>query len=257
MLFWNTTYWRYTTDLHRENLGIEIPRLEDLAKTGQHSWRQLVKYNQELRCVGFYDPHRFRADVPQYQAYQKIIDEHLVRSTWVKQITDVARADICEGRPYLALHFRNKTGEGCHFFLDVRGSECEALIPTISYVADIVTVIVVDYMQKFRLDCLYVAHPLWSYEIVDHLAAKIPRRNIYTSADISAEKHPELELFKEDMYFLSLLEQEICARSSAFIGCGRSNWSIFVWKERLAAGRVASYLLKQMPGIPKELQAHL
>ncbi|XP_077983440.1 uncharacterized protein LOC144438262 [Glandiceps talaboti] len=257
VLYWNTTYWPYTSKLHEDNLQLPIPSLDDTKRTPENAWDILQRRNDQLRCVGFYDPHRYTADIPNEEAVLSNIDKYVVRTTQIKEAGDLIVPDICDGQPYLALHYRNKTGEGCHFFLDVRQERCDMLIPMISSIADMVTKIVTSYMTKYGLECLYVAHPLWSGEIVNHLALKVPRNKIYSSGMILNSEDSRLSLYKNDVYFLSLLEQEICSRASLFLGCGRSNWSSFVWKERMAEGKGQSYFLNQLPEVPREYHKHL
>ncbi|XP_070574423.1 uncharacterized protein [Ptychodera flava] len=249
VLFWNTTYWEYTSDLYQDNLNIDLPPLEDAERVPPNSWEVLQRRNDELPCVGYYDPHRYTVEVPQedVEFLQRKIDRYLVRALHIKQAADRVLRDVCNGKPYMALHYRNKTGEGCHFFLDVRREQCALLVPAISEAAVALATTVANYMVQHGLECLYVAHPLWSSEIIKHLSAEIPRENIYDSRSIYESQRYGLALFKSDMYFLSLLEEEICLRADAFIGSMVSNWSKFVVRERESVGRGNNYMLKQTP----------
>ncbi|XP_006825549.1 uncharacterized protein LOC100373342 [Saccoglossus kowalevskii] len=202
--------------------GITVPEFNDVKfLSGIDNVTEMEKMTNYTPCLAYYRPY-------EYHFGNLTIDIHpfLVRSEVIKNATNTILRNVCQGRPYLALHWRNKTTEfKCVFHLNGHGgvfynSSCKDKIKQIARMADKVSEHIADIMKKKNLQCIYVACPVWSRAIIDHLAQRIPRDYIYTSANITTS-----ELSQFDQYDLSLVEQEICFRAEHFIASCRSHWS--------------------------------
>nr|XP_006816074.1 PREDICTED: uncharacterized protein LOC102803850 [Saccoglossus kowalevskii] len=78
-------------------------------------------------------------------------------------------------------------------------------------------------MMQHNLSCLYVSMPPFARTMLTILKnANVPQ--VKTFADISTSEYPEIAKIKEG-YVVSLLEQEICARSKVFLSTTHSSWS--------------------------------
>ncbi|XP_077868609.1 uncharacterized protein LOC144359233 [Saccoglossus kowalevskii] len=197
-----------------------------------------------VQCLVFYQTHKFRIKVSNKEDALMNIRMHLERSPDIKRVTDTALNGVCQ-RPFLALHFRNKSAEMPCFF-HYNKTRCDNIKRRVLSLVENITTAVAEIMKSNNLSCLYVSCPLWSRGIIDNLAQKIPRDRIFTSDDLTRDANSIP--YYNDYYFLSLVEQEICYRSSIFIASTWSTWSTHVRYERISAGRQTFYL-NELPGI--------
>lgn len=141
----------------------------------------------------------------------KLVDEHLKRTPTVTHVADKVRSRICGGRPYLSLHWRNKTGEQCQKDGPKwNDTICSLLLSSLINAMDQFATDLQNIMNNHHLTCIYVAYLSYSQEIINVLSKKILL--IATAADIAFINSPDVIQIVEDEYMFSLLEQEICYR---------------------------------------------
>nr|XP_006820717.1 PREDICTED: uncharacterized protein LOC102807194 [Saccoglossus kowalevskii] len=157
---------------------------------------------------------------------------------------------ICNGHRFAALHWRNRTGEVCRVGLRANREDitCEDHIQLLNDNSATIARAVHDAMKKDGLDCLYLAYPPYSEDILEYMAAEIPK--VYTVSDILVHGIPEY--MQEDEYYLSLIDQEMASRAALFMASGSSNWSDFVVDERKANGK-KNIFIGNLRGIPSSI----
>ncbi|XP_070564091.1 uncharacterized protein [Ptychodera flava] len=173
------------------------------------------------------------------------VDRHLKRVPTITSVADAVKDSICEGKPYLALHWRNKTGEQCSSKRKtslINPVNCRKFLSSLTKAGDKFASDVSDIMSIHNLSCIYVAYLPYSKEIIDMLSRRI--EDISTAADIlEAADTSSVSAVLTDEYMFSLVEQEICYRAEVFIGSMWSNWANFVASEFESEDRPVYYLL--------------
>ncbi|XP_070568674.1 uncharacterized protein [Ptychodera flava] len=241
----------------RKQLQVEVPHQSNIPKTASAKWKRAFEDTAHSPCVIVTNPIKMEAMQVPFPNRDKIsvaIDGHLARVPFLRKAVDDVIPRLCDGQPFVAMHWRNKTGERCRVNLRGFGHStlCLDFAKYSHKIKDHIATDVNRIMTRHRLSCLYVALPPREIqEILPLLSERIQR--IHHLADVLQLHNPLIELFKDDDYYTSLLEQEICSRSEVFIASGTSNWSAFVMKERLALGNMTTYDLSDLPGISAEL----
>ncbi|XP_070575446.1 uncharacterized protein [Ptychodera flava] len=239
----------------KEVTNISMPSFEDMPESAEESQRRYLNINK-VKCLGMFKPLDFwrimKMEVTHRRKRQIIdlIDKNLKRTPSLRHRVDAILYHLCQGRPFLSMHWRNRTGEVCQMQLrNAWKLDCNRLLTYISMASKKVVRGVEQIMEENNLSCVYVAHPSYSWEIVELMKAKIP--NVYTSEDILALDIPEVANLNEN-YLLSLVEQEIVYRGVIFIASLTTNWSEFVARERAAEGKKTLFL-NEVPEVPKHL----
>ncbi|XP_077870435.1 uncharacterized protein LOC144364032 [Saccoglossus kowalevskii] len=242
-------------ELFRKLLAIRLPRHAAVhVLDGERNSDELSRILGDEPCVALYRPHDFNLTEHEYEKQRQIVHSHLVRTDFVKNVTDVIIQKMCDGKPYLAFHWRNKTTEYPCIFQMRKGLKpnesvsfsCEAKKSEVLLMADKVAENIADIMQKKKIECVYVATLTWSQTIVEHLAKRIPRNKIYISDNITAGD--DLSVLRDDLYTMSLVEQEICFRAEIFIASCASHWSQFVMADRDGVGKTTD-CTSELPGM--------
>ncbi|XP_077994016.1 uncharacterized protein LOC144447803 [Glandiceps talaboti] len=251
IITWGNTekYESTRTKMLRDKIGIELEGVDKVMKLDDEmGLEEFQILTDGAQCLVYFAIDRFRLEIDQLtsQSLKDDITEHLVRTPRVRKIVDDISHDICNGDPYLALHWRNKTSERpCNGKVK---TECQDILREASYFADITGSEIFNLMKKYKLKCLYVACPLWSLKIIDHLAKRIPRDHIFISANLTTGRTENQDYF-DDYYYLALIEQEIVYRAQVFVSAGSSNWSNFVVLLRELTGRT-TFNIRDLPGMP-------
>ncbi|XP_077869267.1 uncharacterized protein LOC144360346 [Saccoglossus kowalevskii] len=186
-------------------------------------------------------------------SFNKELNSYLVKAPYIMNAANQLQDTICPGNSYFAFHWRNKTGERCFFGDEECPEDFSESFSVLKFGQRIGTV-VGELMDKHNLTCIYVAHPSWSKEIVNYLSLRIPRKQIFSFANITATDFVEKEEIVTDFYKISLLEKEICARGKYFLGVAESTWSRDVVEERNQYKLLSTYLELVLPFANKFLE---
>nr|XP_006824954.1 PREDICTED: uncharacterized protein LOC102805113 [Saccoglossus kowalevskii] len=228
-----------------EYYGINLPPAAEVVDPTRTTSEEVNVFDQSP-CAAFYNPRVINIEFENEAKLSRDVDLHLVRTPNVLALADELSEYICDGEPYLALHWRNRSAEKPCVFGSKQESYCQQLQAVMSELAKDASVAIRRFMDQRNIQCMYVAYPSWSKEIIDHLGRNIDRKKIYTADNITS--NVRASQIKDDFYLFSLLEQEICSRSEVFLGAGLSLWSQFVAEERLANDK-ESYYTHQIMGI--------
>ncbi|XP_070534929.1 uncharacterized protein [Ptychodera flava] len=243
-----------TKNSYMELWNIELPDLGSIPRT-MNEIKELLEQSKTIKCLGIYRAMDFaemieRSDTP---AVLMDIDRHLERASFIRSLTKRVIPQICQGKPYVSMQWRNKTGEMCVFDMWVPWGEldCSSHFEELRQAAEYVSTAVSQYMKQNNFECVFLTFPPGSEEITQILGSKVQK--IVTSAQLSQLRVPGIDEIADDNYFVSLLEQEIATRAPMFIGCNKSSWTQVVSYTRTANDQPTLYL-RDIENIPKNLK---
>ncbi|XP_070546648.1 uncharacterized protein [Ptychodera flava] len=244
----DVTYQRLSTKLFRDLINVDLPSEGKLIKDNA-KLEDIVQKYKDVECLAITPFKDYLNDFggSERKEMEKAVDKHLVRPPKVRHIVDVIYDQICDGKPYLAYHFRNRTAEMPCIF-QVNPEACKAIVEELNELSEMASAALYELMTRESIECIYVACPLWSKGITLILSKMIPMNHIITFQDI--EISSEYTTFIGDYYMLSLIEQEIAFRAQIFVSAGFSKWSQIVVEGREAIGRT-SYNIRQLAKIPE------
>ncbi|XP_070569226.1 uncharacterized protein [Ptychodera flava] len=160
---------------------------------------------------------------------------------------------MCDGKPILGFHWRNKTGEFCRVGSQsgIIDPKCRELLQMQYRILECIALHIPSIMSQEKTGCIFMASaPGEPRENVLNQFAAHNLTSIITIDDVINLHNADIDTFGDDDYFISLIEQEICARSKVFIGIGKSNWSTFVFRERRAFQRGKNFdVVEDFPDI--------
>nr|XP_006820718.1 PREDICTED: uncharacterized protein LOC100368746 [Saccoglossus kowalevskii] len=248
----------YNTLFHKEKetldsiFGITMPGPETIPKSKEHTL-QMIADSENVPCVGLYFPLDF-ASLINSDVLLLEVEKGLARPPPMKEMADVVMGNICESGPFATVHWRNKSGEICTAGArsgSIDPATCTKKINYLAKAANLLPEAIMHAVNEYNIQCLYIAHPPYARKIDELLKGKLPR--VFSRSDILANVDLANGPFSQikDEYYMSLLEQEMCARSDVFLSCRKSAWSRVVRNEREAHGRI-SIFLADLPGIPPE-----
>ncbi|XP_077977289.1 uncharacterized protein LOC144432866 [Glandiceps talaboti] len=236
---------------NRQHNLIHIPNPDIVPSSEVEMWRRVFNDTTNESCVMVTNPVQLtHISIPDLDKINDAIDGHFVRTSFIRKAVDNILPKLCEGKPFMSLHWRNKTGERCRVGLHLKqSSRCKEMYRVQQSARHLISGSLLGVMKKHDASCLYIAlPPKETKSIVPLLSAAIPR--IITMDDVIALHNPDIDSLNGDDYFISLLEQEICSRSTVFVGNGNSNWSVFIYRERRAFGNKPTYDIADLPGFP-------
>ncbi|XP_077992258.1 uncharacterized protein LOC144446385 [Glandiceps talaboti] len=178
-------------------------------------------------------------DIESGDSLGQTVDTHLARSHDIGRMAEVFANKMCDGGSFIALHWRNRSGEICETSSS-NHSSCNKVMDNLRKAVVHLTEVVVKYMNNNSFQCLYVAHPPHSERIVSYLSPMIPR--VYSSTDLVAEG------VVQDEFYTSLVEQEICSRAEVFFSCNNCAWSQPVRADRKNSGK-STMFVSDLPGL--------
>ncbi|XP_070548386.1 uncharacterized protein [Ptychodera flava] len=258
-------HYRKSASMLKTMWNISIPDYETVPSDNE-ARKELFVTSSEVKCLAIFHPiNVFGLEVPdciEYEPWVKIPNglelelatyKHLQRTYDIKQMADIAMKKICNGNEYMAIHWRNKTGERCS-----KSSPdpqlCNDIAPMLTQITKTIMVDEISSIARENsLDCLYIARPSYSSDIEVYMKRKFNK--VFTADDVLSIRDPRIFFLKDDNYRLSLVEQEICARSKVFGATWLSSWSKFVADERLASEKETIYFYK-FPGLTEEIALH-
>ncbi|XP_070568673.1 uncharacterized protein [Ptychodera flava] len=229
-----------------ERANVQIPDVKSVSfpKSIPESWRKLEKTAAD-RCVVMVSPVGFESvQLPNKQMMSDAIDGHLVRTSFLQKAVVDVLARICDGNPILGFHWRNKTGEQCRIGKKGQTNDpvCRKLLQAQYRIVESIASHMSLIISEEDTGCIFMASaPKEPRENVLRQLATHKLSKILTIDDVIKLHIPQVETYRDDDYFLSLIEQELCARSKVFVGIGKSNWSDFVFRERRAFQRGKNY----------------
>ncbi|XP_070557879.1 uncharacterized protein [Ptychodera flava] len=207
-------------------------------------------------CLAFYCPYtidyefmNLTSPVSTEEFYKtgKLIDEHVVRAPYVRKVASVFEQVICKGTPYAVLHWR-VNDDFMQMWCDaLKSSECK-LFRQLNETGEFIAMQIRKTMEEANLHCVYIARPPGSWDLVSHLEKATV--NVFTANDVLSQVGRGSGALYEDNYILSLVEQELAARSELFIGSSGSSWTCFVRRERQLTPEKKSVFISETLGFP-------
>nr|XP_006815138.1 PREDICTED: uncharacterized protein LOC102806000 [Saccoglossus kowalevskii] len=195
-------YEQLFADLHQINLPVLSKAV--ISSNISHIMTRL----KNVHCAAMYYPWDFaKFTFPQKDNLLRKIDIHLSRTISMQHMADLVTKIICDGRPYLALHFRAKAEEWCKYNM----VECdpEKIMGT-EESAERVSEDIVNLMETRNISCMYIALPPFARKYKYVFQKRIP--NIFTREDVRKNSPLLVTDAMRDNYNISLLEQELCIR---------------------------------------------
>ncbi|XP_002733963.2 uncharacterized protein LOC100374416 isoform X2 [Saccoglossus kowalevskii] len=187
--FYRSQYER-TRDDFNSLWGIRLPNISDaqsfINKANPATNLDVVS---DIRCLGVHGPLQIKnLDIPGEIDLYKTVDKNFVRTEYVRNTADRLSDNICLGKPYVCIHWRNRTGEICEFNLLLNGAEnCPHTMPLLSGSSNKTAQAVRDFMQSKRIKCAYVAAPPRQQEFIDDLRSE-QQLQVFTSKKIISMK---------------------------------------------------------------------
>ncbi|XP_070572434.1 uncharacterized protein [Ptychodera flava] len=231
---------------------IHLPDTKRKRRNFTETERQMMKAD-EIRCLGIYGPRQIPNFLTEKEkAVFKHIDRYFRLSENIRSMGATVKSLLCGGKPYIAIHWRNRTGEMVEYHsIDCKTEEqCLHNLAMLSNASQVIAEAVGQFMKNLGIDCVYVAIPPRRQEFVERLRNIV--RHVYTAHFITSRDNAELRRLEDDNYVLSLVEQEVCQGAEVFLRCGVSNWSEFVQIGRESLGKEVAYL-RDIPNIPEEI----
>ncbi|XP_077863333.1 uncharacterized protein LOC100372511 [Saccoglossus kowalevskii] len=211
-------------ELYEKEYGIFMQDWSQITVTANP--KDVFNSLKNVGCVGIYMPRDFDSfKFPERSELLKQIDMHLIRPQRVREMAIAVNKVIFHNQPYMAVHFRTKTEEGC------RGNYTNCDPDRVAAMKRSAISVSEDFhtlMSKRNISALYMALPNYAMHYKQIFQKKIP--NVVTAEDIAAL--PSIAPVKDDNYVMSLVEQELCIRAELFIGWVYSYWSQMVIMQR-------------------------
>ncbi|XP_070562287.1 uncharacterized protein [Ptychodera flava] len=246
--------YRVTRNMSATLLDVILPK--ELKIQSESDAIALFDSSVTTKCLAMHYPYNFKNwTFPGDSDLTLNVNRHVKRAPPIQAAIAYARQALCDGKPYLAFHWRNKTGEQCDIGNRAAWNDprCAGAIENMrQYGGDKVAAAVYNVMRKYQISCLYISYVPYSEAIVTSFAKIVPSTRIYNALKTFQSLPDNLSPLMKDDFMLSLLEQEVCYRAEVFIGVQYSNWSEFIFDERDADGAI-SYHLDQLPGVPEEI----
>ncbi|XP_077867660.1 uncharacterized protein LOC144356990 [Saccoglossus kowalevskii] len=198
--------------------GIRIPNDSYIPKTNAEA-QAMFDSSPSTRCLGLYIKPGLAWEVPRTEERAKLVNLHFQKPVRIRKMAEDVTRKLCDGKPYMAVHWRNKSAEDCN---RAKTKSCP-IAKDVALTAKSAAIDIRNFMQNNSLFCIYVALPPYSKDMLTILRdAKVP--GVKGFDDISTNQYPEIAKLK-DPYEISLLEQEICTQSKAFLGTKFSAWT--------------------------------
>ncbi|XP_006815163.1 uncharacterized protein LOC102800588 [Saccoglossus kowalevskii] len=217
-----SVYSSNNPELYENLLGIQLPIIKDY---GPSWFESAMRYfsSMDIPCIAVFlvDSRRVHDKVNDSIDNYGRIDRYLIRASYIQETADKVAKQICNGEDFVALHWRNMGTAGC------RHGECEKMellyknIPTLVECID-------KFVRSNNIQCIYVSTKRGENPLISGLNST--SLTVYSQQSILQipTLANDLNIFVNDPYKFSLLEQEICIRSKLFIKNRWSTWSDFV-----------------------------
>ncbi|XP_070546234.1 uncharacterized protein [Ptychodera flava] len=244
--------------IYTDMVDVDLPGEDEVTYLEQTQVDKMPSLTKDESCVALSIDSLMNIkfnNTEQIGLIEHLVDKHLVPAPNIVRIVSDLTKKICQGKQYLAYHWRNKTAEIiCFFGRESKEHKCASQRKVIRKFAEISAEAVTNLMKSEQIECIYLACPLWALEMVDILSKLIPRASIFTSGDILGST--KYQTLLEDYYLLSLVEQEISMRAAVFVATTHSNWSSFVMANRVANGRT-NYNIRSIVKLPEDIPSDL
>ncbi|XP_070555268.1 uncharacterized protein [Ptychodera flava] len=202
---------------------------------GQHSLKTFKTkglFESDSNCAGVVYPYGLMVRFYYYD-YVPVFAQYLRRPPEIRQMADSFIWEVINSRNFLGIHWRfddawkvtwcktgvqdQKVKENCNVLL---------MSDEKSMVARIVSI-----MKENSISSAYLSSPPAAQDkFIIELKKEVP--NVYNRYDLLGISILGLDFDLDDNFRLSLLEQEICAKSALFIGSRMSAWTDIVAEDR-------------------------
>ncbi|XP_070566142.1 uncharacterized protein [Ptychodera flava] len=241
-----TNSFSRSAKLYRSAFGIALPEYQNLPETEDPLADQLQAVSS-MKCVGLWVHRDHKGDFSP-AVHDKII-KHMELSPDIRKTAGSIRQNVLKGKPYIAIHWRNKPQEiytaFCKFLGNDENPPCDYYKRDVERMNEI-SVHLAKSLQKFmknrNFTQIYVASPPISTNFVGELRSfAVP--NVFSARNITGDVVASIDDEKNDPYLWSLVEQQICIDADIFIGHYNSTWSQRV-RERRAVNIAKSLTIK-------------
>ncbi|XP_070567848.1 uncharacterized protein [Ptychodera flava] len=255
--------YQNSRDWLSDRANVDIPDVTSVTfpKSIPESWSKIDKTADD-RCVVMVSPVGFEAvQLPNEAAMSDAIDGHLVRTSFLQKAVEDVLPRLCGGKPILGFHWRNRTGEQCRIgkMSHTNDLRCRKLLEIQYSILESLALKISSIMTQENAGCIFIASaPREPRENILRQFAVHNLSNVIMIDDVINLHNPDIDTLADDDYFISLIEQEICARSKVFLGIGVSNWSMFVFRERRAFQRGKNYdVITDFPDLSENPEMYL
>nr|XP_006824357.1 PREDICTED: uncharacterized protein LOC100375788 [Saccoglossus kowalevskii] len=183
-----------------------------------------------------------------------LINQHLSFAPYIRELVDSVFEKICDGKPFVAVHWRNQTGERCAPGLYYNVAHCNAreypAIFTLAKIAPRIVESLAQYISNREYKCIFIAYPPYSHRFVDHVGKLVQK--VY-SVEYIISASPRIAQHIHDSYMMSMIQQEIAVRADIFIGWSQSSWSSTVYNMREPKGGENVHF-SDIPNMPTQIE---
>ncbi|XP_070572437.1 uncharacterized protein [Ptychodera flava] len=157
----NRRQYEKTRDIVKELWGIDLPDTSHKNRTVTETEQQMMKAD-DIRCLAIHGP----LQIPHFLTEKEfgvlnLVDSHLLKAEHIRKMSAYVISALCGGKPYIALHWRNRTGEMIEFHsifcnpMEV----CIHKLEMLSNASQIIAESVGQFMKDRGINCVYVSVP--------------------------------------------------------------------------------------------------
>ncbi|XP_070566987.1 uncharacterized protein [Ptychodera flava] len=140
-----------------EIYNIKLPTFADLVAS-QGKVLPSHSTSSSVKCLGVYEPSFWTSLLtPEAVLSNGTIDRHLVYAKPIRRLGKTIASIMCNGNDYMALHWRNKSGEACG--RTICSGEMVEVVAAINKTAIVAATDIKVFMGENNLSCIYVALP--------------------------------------------------------------------------------------------------
>ncbi|XP_070569290.1 uncharacterized protein [Ptychodera flava] len=142
----------------RANVSIPDEMIVSFPKSMAESWRKFDKTADD-RCVVMVSPLGFEAvQLPNKAAISDAIDRYLVRTSFLQKAVEDVLPKLCDGKPILGFHWRNKTGERCRIGMShTNEPRCRKLLQMQCRTLESLALNISSIMSQENAGCIFLA----------------------------------------------------------------------------------------------------
>ncbi|XP_070555269.1 uncharacterized protein [Ptychodera flava] len=187
-------------------------------------------FQSKRKCVGLAYPYGLLGRFYYYD-YVSVFAKTVLRPKYIRDLAEQIIQETLKNFRYLGIHWRYNDEWRKNWCL-MKCERCRKACSGLNATGSDVLVNVIDkLMTRNSLRGVYIATPLPPEDpfLLD-LRRQLP--TILTSTDILMSGIKDVGVLKNDNYKISMLEQELCKRSTFFLGSSLSSWTDIVLEDR-------------------------
>nr|XP_006816854.1 PREDICTED: uncharacterized protein LOC102804333 [Saccoglossus kowalevskii] len=152
--------FKFKRDGLEKRYGIKLPDSSHIPENSQQA-EELLLNPPDTKCLGVLDPGiDTRWEFPALTKQYYKVHSHLRAPKYIMKMADDVAGKLCDGDPFMALHWRNRSGEAC----GRNNKPCGIMdrIHNITRTAEVAAKDIFKLMKDRSISCLYVAVPSFS-----------------------------------------------------------------------------------------------